>query len=64
LIEAFLYGVSAFDPITMGLTVLVLGIASLVALSVTSGEGNPDQPNESAERVIRIKGLLTFKSAD
>jgi ABC-type antimicrobial peptide transport system permease subunit len=30
-IEAFLYGVSAFDPITMGLTVLVLGIASLVA---------------------------------
>jgi putative ABC transport system permease protein len=30
-IEAFLYGVSAFDPITMGLTVLVLGIASLLA---------------------------------
>jgi putative ABC transport system permease protein len=30
-IEAFLYGVSAFDPITMGLTVLVLGIASLAA---------------------------------
>jgi putative ABC transport system permease protein len=30
-IEAFLYGVSAFDLITMGLTVLVLGIASLVA---------------------------------
>jgi predicted permease len=30
-IEALLYGVSAFDPVTIGLTVLVLGIASLLA---------------------------------
>jgi predicted permease len=30
-IEALLYGVSAYDPITLALTVLVLGIASVVA---------------------------------
>jgi putative ABC transport system permease protein len=30
-IEALLYGVSAYDPITIGLTLLVLGIASLLA---------------------------------
>jgi putative ABC transport system permease protein len=30
-IEALLYGVSAYDPITIGLTLLVLGIASLFA---------------------------------
>jgi ABC-type antimicrobial peptide transport system permease subunit len=30
-IETLLYGVSAYDPITIGLTVLVLGTASLVA---------------------------------
>jgi predicted permease len=30
-IEDFLYGVSSYDPITIGLTVLVLGIASLLA---------------------------------
>lgn len=31
LIQALLYGVSAYDPVTLGLTVLVLGIASLSA---------------------------------
>ena len=31
-IEAFLYGVSAYDPVTLALTVLVLGIATLIAL--------------------------------
>jgi putative ABC transport system permease protein len=30
-IEALLYGVSAYDPITIGLTLVVLGIASLLA---------------------------------
>jgi ABC-type antimicrobial peptide transport system permease subunit len=30
-INAFLYGVSAYDPITLALTVLVLGIATLLA---------------------------------
>ncbi len=30
-IDAFLYGVSAYDPITLALTVLVLGIATLLA---------------------------------
>jgi putative ABC transport system permease protein len=30
-IEALLYGVSAYDPITIGLTLLVLGLASLLA---------------------------------
>ena len=30
-IEALLYGVSAYDPITIALTLLVLGIASLLA---------------------------------
>jgi putative ABC transport system permease protein len=30
-IEAFLYGVSAYDPTTLTLTVLVLGIATLIA---------------------------------
>jgi predicted permease len=30
-IEALLYGISAYDPITIALTVLVLGIASVVA---------------------------------
>jgi putative ABC transport system permease protein len=30
-IEALLYGVSAYDPITIGLTLLVLGIASVLA---------------------------------
>jgi ABC-type lipoprotein release transport system permease subunit len=29
--DAFLYGVSAYDPITLALTVLVLGIATLLA---------------------------------
>lgn len=31
LMDAFLYGVSAYDPITLALTVLVLGIATLLA---------------------------------
>jgi putative ABC transport system permease protein len=31
LMDAFLYGVSAYDPITIALTVLVLGIAALLA---------------------------------
>jgi putative ABC transport system permease protein len=30
-IDAFLYGVSAYDPITLALTVLVLGITTLIA---------------------------------
>ena len=30
-IEALLYGVSAYDPLTIGLTILVLGIASVLA---------------------------------
>ena len=30
-IEGLLYGVSAYDPVTIGLTILVLGIASLLA---------------------------------
>jgi predicted permease len=30
-IDAFLYGVSAYDPVTLALTVLVLGIAALLA---------------------------------
>ena len=30
-IDAFLYGVSPYDPITLALTVLVLGIAALLA---------------------------------
>jgi putative ABC transport system permease protein len=30
-IDAFLYGVSAYDPITLALTVLVLGFATLIA---------------------------------
>ena len=30
-VDAFLYGVSAYDPITLALTVLVLGIATLLA---------------------------------
>jgi ABC-type antimicrobial peptide transport system permease subunit len=30
-IDAFLYGVSAYDPITLASTVLVLGIATLLA---------------------------------
>jgi len=30
-VDAFLYGVSAYDPVTLALTVLVLGIATLLA---------------------------------
>jgi ABC-type antimicrobial peptide transport system permease subunit len=50
-IEVLLYGVSAYDPITIGLTLLVLGIASLLAC--LCGASDPDQPDESAKRVAQ-----------
>lgn len=55
--DDFLYGVSAYDPITLALTVFVLGTATLLC-----GEGDTDQPYERSKRIAQIKDFTHIRN--